>query len=227
MKVAFISDIHSNPNALTAVLEDIKQRGIDTTYCLGDIIGYHTFPNETIKILAQSSVIAIKGNHDLDVLNKKFNPEKELDIFEWTYNTLTEENRAYIVSLPNEIEVEIEGWKIKICHGSPESVELYCHEGTAYTEKIMEELKEDVLVCGHTHLPYHKMYGTKHIINSGSVGKPKIGRPNATYALATITTENILVEIVELTYDFNPVADHVESCGFKKYADHLRTGIVS
>ncbi len=227
MNIAFISDIHSNHLALQAVLNDIKTRKIETVYCLGDIVGYHTFPNETITLLQQSNVQAILGNHDADVLAKRFNPEKEFDIFKWTFETLTEENKNYLSSLPLHRIIDVGGWKLHLCHGSPESIELYCHEDSSYTEQVVANLSEDILLCGHTHLPYFKQINTKYMVNSGSVGKPKIGTPNATYHILDLTKDRICSEIVEVEYDFETVACHVETEGFKKYADHLRTGKVS
>lgn len=226
MKVAFISDIHSNPMALEAVLKDIESRQIDSIYNLGDSIGYHTKPNEVLQLLQEKELTSIKGNHDLDILNKKFNPKNDPDIFEWTFNNLTEENCQYLESLPDSINVTIEGWKFHICHGSPESVELYCYEGSDYSEEMINASEADVIVCGHTHLPYLKKYDKKYMINSGSVGKPKIGRPNATYNLVTVTETDISSEIIEVPYDYESMASHVESFGFGKYATHLRTGIV-
>lgn len=227
MNVAFISDIHSNPLALSAVLKDIASRNVEKIYNLGDSIGYHTKPNEVLEMLRQSSIESIKGNHDLDILNKKFNPEKNPDIFEWTWNELSEANCNYLASLPQEITTTIEGWKIKICHGSPESVELYCYENSTYSASTMENLTEDVLACGHTHLPYIKEYEGKFLINSGSVGKPKIGRPNASYNLVKFSSGSLTSEIIEVPYDFETMASHCEQLGFTKYASHLRTGIVS
>lgn len=227
MKVAFISDIHSNPDALRAVLQDIQGKSVNKMYCLGDIIGYHTKPNEVISLLKEAKIESITGNHDLDVLNKKFNSEKEPDIFKWTYDELTDESKDYLTSLPEEILTTIEGWKIRICHGSPESVELYCYEESDYSKKMIETIAEDILVCGHTHLPYAKAYDGKYILNSGSIGKPKIGRPNASYMLVEFLPETISPEIIEVPYDYEAMASHVENRGFEKYATHLRTGIVS
>ena len=73
----------------------------------------------------------------------------------------------------------------------------------------MESFAEDVLVCGHTHKPYYKMYGNKMLINAGSVGKPKTGNPNANYVIIDVT-ENIKVEIVEGPYDFEKIASAIE-----------------
>lgn len=225
-KVAFISDIHSNFPALKAVLEDIEKRDIDNIFCLGDITGYHTMPNETISLIKERDILCIKGNHDNDILNKKFNPKKTPDIFSWTWNELTDENRSFLSSLPEQMKLEIDGHLLLLCHASPESIEEYCYEGTEYSEKMANSIEEDILICGHTHYPYLRQYGEKTLINTGSIGKPKIGRPNATWIEMIFDDKSIDCEIKEISYPFEVIAAHVEERGFIKYAEVLRTGIV-
>lgn len=223
-KIALISDIHSNVFALQAVLDDIAQRNIDLIYCLGDIVGYHTFPNETIDLLKSAGVVCILGNHDNDVINKRFKDDKELDIFRWTHDSLSEDNLSFLAKLPRQLEIEIEGHSIYLCHGSPDSITEYLREGEALTDQIMANFDGDILVCAHTHIPYSRKYLNKTILNTGSVGKPKIGRPNATYQILELDKSNICTEIVEVIYDFNQTANHVEQIGYVKYAQALRTG---
>ena len=82
----------------------------------------------------------------------------------------------------------------------------------------MNELVEDILVCGHTHIPYAKYYGEKLLINAGSVGKPKTNNPNANYVIIDIknadevakTSSNVEVEIIEVSYDFEKIAKEIE-----------------
>lgn len=225
-RIAFISDIHSNYPALKTVLADINSRGVEKIFCLGDITGYHTMPNETIDLVRENNLICIKGNHDNDILNKKFKPEKKPDIFSWTWNELTEQNRNYLQELPLQLSLEIEGHNLLLCHASPESIEEYCYEGTDYSEKMVNSIKEDVLICGHTHYPYVKVYDSKTLVNTGSIGKPKIGRPNATWIEGIFNNGHIEWNIKETKYPFEVIAAHVEDHGFIKYADVLRTGIV-
>lgn len=223
-RIALISDVHSNLYALQAVLEDIKKREIDTIYCLGDIVGYHTSPNETIDLIKKSNIICILGNHDDDVINKRFNDEKDLDIFRWTYEALEADNIKFLQDLPRSLSLNIEGHKIELYHGSPRKINEYLREGEQLTDDIMADFNGDILVCAHTHLPYLKKYDQKTIINTGSVGKPKIGRPNATYQMLELDEDFVLAEIIELSYDVDSMANMVEEHGFVKYANALRTG---
>lgn len=225
-KIAFISDIHSNFPALKTVLDNLKSRNINQIYCLGDITGYHTMPNETIDLVQESNISCLLGNHDNDILNKKFKPEKNPDIFSWTWNELSDKNRDFLKNLPKTISIEIGSQKALLCHASPKSIEEYCYEGTTYSEDMINSINEDILICGHTHYPYIKKYGEKLLINTGSIGKPKIGRPNATWIEAEVINNSINWEIKELQYPFEVIAAHVEDHGFIKYAEVLRTGIV-
>lgn len=226
MKVALISDIHSNLFALKATLKDIKQRKVEKTYCLGDIIGYHSFPNEVTQLLQKEKVAIIKGNHDKDITEKLFSDKESDFIKRWTYEQLTEENIKYIKELPEELELELKGHRIALYHGSPESLTEYLHEHSENAQRAMDAFEGDILVCAHTHLPYIKEYENKTIINTGSVGKPKIGRPNASYIILELLTNHINTSIIEVEYDYESAAIDLEEKKLpQKFADALRSGV--
>lgn len=225
-RVAFISDIHSNLPALKAVIEDIKSKGIHRIYCLGDISGYHSQPNLVIDLLKKEGVISIKGNHDMVITEKKFNREKPGDfVLWWNYDELTEDNIKYLANLPEELVLDIEGKSVKIVHGSPESIEEYIREGSPEVQKYIDTLQEDVLICGHTHLPYIFNKGKKFLLNTGSVGKPKIGRPEASYVIVEVNGGNILPEVIFVAYDVEDIVKHLTENSFpQKYIEALQTG---
>lgn len=225
-RVAFISDIHSNLPALEAVIDDIRSKGIDRIYCLGDISGYHSQPNLVIDLLKSQGVISIKGNHDMVITEKKFNREKPGDfVLWWNYDELTEENLKYLYTLPEELVLEIEDKKVKIVHGSPESIEEYIREGSREVHKYIDTLKEDVLICGHTHLPYIFKKDGKFLLNTGSVGKPKVGKPESSYVIVSIADNEITPEIVFVKYDVQTIVTHLRKNSFpEKYIEALITG---
>ena len=74
----------------------------------------------------------------------------------------------------------------------------------------MNELSEDILICGHTHIPYAKYYGEKLLVNAGSVGKPKTNKPSANYVIVNINNSSVEVEIIEVDYDFEKAAKEIE-----------------
>ncbi|MBE6062573.1 MAG: metallophosphoesterase family protein [Clostridium butyricum] len=210
MKIAVISDIHANIYALMNILENIDTQKVHTIICLGDLVGYGPHPNEVVSAIRRRNILCIKGNYDSSVVDNQYSyiRQSTLNSFSlpWTVNELREENRLYLKNLPNSLSLNILNKKILFVHGSPNKVNEYLLENDENTAKVMENLNEDVLVCAHTHLPSTKNFNNKVYVNCGSVGKPKIGRPNSTYCILDITEdEGIKVQIKEVEYDVKKI----------------------
>lgn len=207
MKIAIISDIHSNLYALMKVLDDIDSEDVTSIICLGDLVGYGCHPNEVISLIKRRNILCLKGNYDASVVDNAYSFIRNTDInsfsLPWTYDELRASNRFFLSSLPTSINLEFEDKKIKFVHGSPNKINEYLTEDHEDLESIMTNLSEDVLVCAHTHLPYIKNFDNKLIVNAGSVGKPKNGSPNATYAILEIYTDMpIKAKIKSVEYEY-------------------------
>lgn len=235
MKIALIADIHSNFYALEAVLNNTKDKGVDLTICLGDLVGYCTFPNEVTDLIREQNVLTIMGNYDDAVGYERlvcgcdFPDPKDAEnagiSLNWTIDTVTEENKKYLRGLPKEVIMKFEGKKIAFVHGSPRKINEYLKENSREAEEVMESFDGDILVCGHTHIPYFKKYAEKMLINCGSAGKPKTGRPDANYIILDIVEDKIDVEIVEVPYDYEKTASAIEKNGLpEEFAQIIRTG---
>lgn len=224
MRIAFISDIHSNIHALESVLEDILKRNVDEVYCLGDLTSYHCFPNEVVDKVRIQNIPTIIGNNDLDLLEGMI---REGSPKEWNLKKLSKKNLKWLEELPEEITVRRAGKSIKMVHGSPRRINEYMYEGSDVTSGLMKEEKADILVAAHTHIPYHYRYGDKLMINSGSIGKPKLGRPNATYAILDIDEGVEMVEIVEVEYPLEKLVEALRKNNFpENLIDEIQTGVV-
>jgi putative phosphoesterase len=235
MRIAVISDIHSNIYALEAVVNNAKSKNVDLIVCLGDLVGYSTFPNEVIDLIRSERIPTIMGNYDDAVGYERLicgcdypdpkDAENASISLNWTIDNTTEENKKFLRELPHEMTFKFEGKTIRFVHGSPRLINEYLKENSKEAEEVMGALEEDILVCGHTHKPYFKMYGNKMLINSGSVGKPKTGNPNANYIIMDISSEEVKVDIVEVSYDFEKTARAIEDNGLPKdFAEIIRTG---
>lgn len=235
MKIAVISDIHSNIFALGAVLNDIKRHNVDLTVCVGDLVGYCTFPNEVIDLIRDLNISTVMGNYDDAVGNElmvcgcDYPDPKDMEnagiSLNWTIDETKEENKLFLRELPKELVMVFENKTVKFVHGSPRKLNEYLKENSAEADEIMEELDEDILICGHTHKPYYKKYGSKMLVNAGSVGKPKTGNPKANYVVLSKYGEDIRIEIIEVPYDFEKTAAAIEQKGLpKEFADLIRTG---
>ncbi|WP_406542060.1 metallophosphoesterase family protein [Clostridium ljungdahlii] len=229
MKIAIISDIHGNLEALKAALCDIEKKSIDTIICLGDLVGYGPYPNEVIQLVREKHILNILGNYDAAVLEKKFNYIRDNEVnkfcMPWAAEELSEENRDYLNSLPGEIVLNFGSKKFHFVHGSNKSINEYLKENSKEAEEAMDVLEEDVLICAHTHIPYRKKYGDKILLNDGSIGKPKIGRPNGTYLIME-PGEDVKSSIVEFTYDYEKTVKAMEKEGIHRACiKNIKTGI--
>lgn len=220
MKIAVISDIHSNIYALDEVLVDIKKRNIDLIVCTGDLVGYATRPNEVIKTLKEEKILTIMGNYDEAIGNSKIvcgcdypdpkDAKKAGLSMQFTGQETTPENKEYLRNLPKEAVFTFNNKTIRFVHGSTRVINEYLKEDSKEAKEVMNELVEDILVCGHTHIPYAKYYGEKLLVNAGSVGKPKTNNPKSNYVIIDIKNEGVEVEIIDIDYDFEKIAKEIE-----------------
>ncbi len=230
MKLALISDIHSNLEAFEAVLEDIKRRGLKNILCCGDIVGYCANPNECCKLVRDNKVVTVKGNHDqnaVDLKNLDDYEETAAAALRWTNKQLSEENKEFLNNLPKMKSIDIKGLKILLLHGSVDNA-LYGmidhRKPESFYADQVERSKSDILAIGHTHIPMIKRVGGNMIVNPGSVGQPRDNRPLASYAV--IDTEIMSLDIIRIKYDMEKASKKIITAGLPRYlADRLFKGI--
>lgn len=256
MKIALFSDIHANLPALEAFFKDLETRNTDAVYCLGDLVGYNIWPNEVINEIRKRGIPTIAGNYDFGVGRTsddcgcayQTETDKEMGKLSiaYTNEVVSEDERAYLRTLPSHIRLEylLNGVKrnILFVHGSPRKVNEYLFEDRPERSmiRIMEEADADILCFGHTHKPYHRILKSdhegsehyRHAINIGSIGKPKDGNPRGGYVILTINADStvankdsISVEFIRFEYDVEKAAKAVEDSPLPNpYADMLRNG---
>jgi putative phosphoesterase len=221
LRLAIISDIHGNIFALKSVLADIDCREIDAIVCTGDLVNYLPYPNEVIQLIRERGILTIKGNHDQKVANFKkprqgeFEKCSPLEVQQsastmYTSYILTDENREYLLNLPEKLMISMAGYDILFVHGSPRGIDEYMHKDEAKLAQIVEQVDCGVVVSGHTHMPYHIIWEGKHLINAGSVGKPKHGNGNSTYVVLEFSKEEVNTEIVEVPYDIKKMIKSIQ-----------------
>lgn len=237
--IVIFGDIHANLPALQAVLQDIDQRGLAQIYCLGDLVGYGTFPNEVIQIIRERQIPTIMGNYDQGVGNDSIDcgcaytdPVSEAlgkRSIAWSNLHTKPENKAFLRSLMPEIRLTLGGMQVLLVHGSPRKINEYLFENRpdAGLERLMDTASVDLLVCGHTHKPYHRILPSgRHVINDGSVGKPKDGDPRACYITLKINGDQVDVEFIRVPYDIELASGAIEASEMPhEYAQMLRAGM--
>ncbi|MEL6524468.1 MAG: metallophosphoesterase family protein, partial [Chloroflexota bacterium] len=128
-----------------------------------------------------------------------------------------------------EIPVQLGDLKILLVHGSPRKINEYLYEdrGDKSLERVLDGTDADVLVCGHTHLPYHKVLPSgRQIVNAGSVGKPKDNNPDACYITLTAEGDQLSVDFIRVPYDVEAAASAIEAADGMPdaFAQMLRDG---
>ncbi len=225
MKVAILSDVHSNLHALEAVLADVDARGIAEILCPGDIVGYGAFPNETVQIVKGRCRMAICGNHDRAVIRINatgMNPMAASAVL-WTAKNISAEAVDYLNGLKSHETVTLDGKAIAIFHGSPRDDDEYVYEADASPD-LLEMSRADIVVMGHTHVPFVKTLKKGMIANAGSVGQPRDNDPRASYLVFdTIETS---ATIVRIEYDVKAAAQAIVSAGLPQFlGSRLLSGI--
>jgi putative phosphoesterase len=234
--IAAFSDIHSNKHALDAILADIGQRQPEHIVCLGDLVGYGAYPNEVIDSIRAAGIPTIAGNYDDGVgfdrdecgcaYVEPADAERGDRSLRWTQRVVTADNKAWLRSLPRELRFEVAGKRILCAHGSPRRINEYLYEDRPERSltRMFADLAADVILIGHTHLPYHRRVGAVHLINVGSAGKPKDEDPRAAYALVAIDGD-VTAEFRRVSYDVEGAARAIEATDLPhEFAAQLRTG---
>ena len=246
MKIALISDIHANLPALEAVLNDLERQQPDAIYCLGDLIGYNVWPNQVISLIRQHRIATVAGNHDLKVtkIPLSIGECSQEESSEYAYKLVGKKEREYLLTLPRHLKLEFsvtgKSFNMLLVHGSPRSINEYLLEELPedYMVDLMKEYDADMLCFGHSHKPYYRTIQAAsaegdhlyHLINTGSVGKPKDGDPRACYVIFSIdqsfdvsVAEALKVEFIRVQYDVEKAAKAVEiSLLPSVFADNLR-----
>jgi putative phosphoesterase len=215
MLISFISDIHGNLPALEAAVADAKKKGASRIICAGDITGYGPFPDKVCNFIQKGHIPAIIGNYDQKVLKtaKQGTPsianmkKKKREILLWTVRNINNQNRKYLSNLPHYLDLKIpSGKNILVVHGSPVSIEdtIYPSITKRGLEKKLRETHPDILICGHTHIPFVRRIGRILVVNCGSTGHPVDGDPRPSYALIRVKPGSIPSgRIVRFDYDWD------------------------
>jgi predicted phosphodiesterase len=201
VKVAVLSDIHSNLAALEAVLAAIGS--VDAIWHLGDTVGYGPEPQAVVDRLREAGAVGVRGNHDhagggADVLGF-FNPDGQAAIT-WTRSRIDESARLYLVALPDRLVPE--GSDFTLSHGSPSDPIWEYVDSAEVAERNLSAFTTTYCLVGHTHVPvaFRRTSGRmtdswaaaenqialderRLILNPGSVGQPRDGDPRSSYML--------------------------------------------
>jgi putative phosphoesterase len=207
-KIAVLSDIHANVTALEKVVHDAEEHGASLLVNAGDSIGFGPCPNEVVELICEKNILSILGNYDVEVIEGKIKDKSQKNLaFQFTKKELSKSCKNFLYSLPRERRIEVEGKKILITHGSPESIDehIYCNTSVERLKTLVETAKADIIIVGHTHEQFWRQVNGVSFVNPGSVGRPGDGNPQTAYALLSFNP--FKVELFRIEYDVTAATD--------------------
>ena len=230
MRVAAIYDIHGNMPALEAVLQEIRQAGIDLIVVGGDVVP-GPMPRETLACLLDFDIPVqfIRGNGEGEILAQMAGmdtgnvPERFREVVRWVAQQLQPEHERLLAGWPGTLSVEIQGLgEALFCHATPRNdTEIF----TRLTPEerllpVFEGLNASVVVCGHTHMQFDRMVGTVRVVNAGSVGMP-YGERGAYWLLLGPG-----VQFRHTVYDFAKAAERIRGTDYPQAEDFAARNVL-
>jgi predicted phosphodiesterase len=233
MRLAFISDVHSNLQALEACLARIEQTGYDAIVCLGDTVGYGPDPNECTEIVREKATLCLAGNHDhaaVGFLDTSYFNEYARHAIQWTSSVLKTEHAEFLKGL----EILTEKWDHLFCHSTPFQPEMWNYIFTTEEARLNFAFFEQyACFIGHSHQPF--IVGLTHegeievhsepqaelradwryLINVGSVGQPRDGNPDS--CIAFYDTERRHIRLERVPYDIPKVQERMVRIGLHPF----------
>jgi putative phosphoesterase len=238
MRIALISDIHSNYHALEAVLQDIGRRGVDRVICLGDITMKGPLPRECVARVRDLGCPVVLGNTD-GCYNPNFRPElfpaqndsQVAAHADWSrhVNALSEADRQWLQSFPLMLRETFEGVQMEFFHASPAHNYVLTMPWASNSELLSLRPDEGVGLAafGHCHRAFVRVTHGTTFVNSGSVGLPFDGDPRPSYALLDVDAGTLSTAVVRVPYDAEAAiqtARDVGMHGWELFAHTARTG---
>ena len=239
MRFAILSDIHSNLEALEAVLADARAEGCTEFVCLGDVVGYNANPSECVKAIQDLNCPVVKGNHDeqasIITSTESFNELAE-EAIDWTRAQLSTEDKRWLADLRLTKQVR----DFTIVHATLDTPGQW---GYVFNDldAVASFTYQHTALCffGHTHWPTAFVRdenvrrvtvgqivlsaGKKYFLNPGSIGQPRDRDWRAAYCI--FHTDRQLVEERRVKYDLATAQRKIRAAGLPdRLADRLAVG---
>lgn len=232
MRIAIISDIHANLEALQAALELIHTSDVQEIVCLGDIVGYGASPNECVQLIRSETSHVLLGNHDEAAIHLEkteyFNPFARAAA-EWTKSQLTPESCDFLSNLALSVVIE----DALFVHSSPyEPEEWHYVISPADAQFNFNSFPQAICFVGHSHVPgvfcediftREVVRGKKFLVNVGSVGQPRDNDWRLSFGI--FDTSSWTYTNVRGEYDVRTAADKIRRAGLPRaLADRIAVG---
>jgi predicted phosphodiesterase len=212
-QLAFFAGVYANTAALRAVLKDLRRRGVDKIYCLGDVVGFGGDPAGTVKLLRDEGIPTLVGRCDDGVAFERgeygcFYESAEARrkgeaSYTFTASALSDEDKAWLRSLPQERQLDVHGKRLHLAHVTGQKInERFLMEPGLEAVEGANSARPDVLVLGDPHTVWHRWEDGVLRMNVGSVGRPQDDDPRAPYSILHLRAgDEPRVEVVRVPYE--------------------------
>jgi hypothetical protein len=239
-RLALFGGIYSNYLALEVALGDAQRRRIDGLYCLGDLGAFGPHPDRVYPLLRDGRVHCIQGNYDNSLAggladcqcgytDPRDNYFARLS-YRYTFRNTSDENKAWLGTLPLTLRLEAESCRVLLCHGSPRKMNEFLWESTSpdhFLEYLLDASDADVVCVTHTGMKWHrKLPSGRDFVNIGVLGRPENdGHTNVWYTVLSLHHGDVEVEFVPVAYDFRCLAsDMTRERLPQEFIDSILTG---
>ena len=241
MRIACFGGIYNNYLALREALQDVRKRGVDDIFCLGDLGAFGPHPDRVFPLLHDHQVKCVQGNYDhsighqLDDCQCGYTDPADNHFaaisYHYTLEHTSEVHRRYLRDLPPVRRLEYGSTQILLCHGSPRRTNEFLWQSTCSThflQHLARDHSADVILATHTGLKWHRSWGQgKHFVNVGVLGRPENdGQMHVWYTLLEFGPRSSLrVEFVPVAYDHHRLAKEMREEGLPfEFIDTILTG---
>jgi predicted phosphodiesterase len=224
-RIAVFGGIYNNYLALEAALSDVRRRGVDAGYCLGDLGAFGPHPDRVFPFLQEAGVECIQGNYDHSIGNEladcqcgytdpRDNHFARLS-YDYTLQHTSPVNRAWLRKLPAQRRLVLGRYRLLLCHGSPRRMNEFLWESTTPThflDHLACEHDADVILATHTGIKWHRrLTDDRHFVNVGVLGRPENnGRTNVWYTVLEARPD-FKVEFVPVEYACQRLANDMRA----------------
>ena len=215
MRIAVLADVHGNLPALEAVLDEVDQNGVDRIVLLGDIAG-GPMPAQTVDLLASLGDYAVwvHGNGERELVagfDGAVPAGPAGEVVAACVPLLEQRHRALLADLPMTVSIDVDGLGPTLfCHATPRRDDEFILVDSPIQrwEQVLHGVAEQVVICGHTHMPFDRLVNQRRVVNPGSVGMA-YGPPGAYWALLGPD-----VRLRRTAYDLEAAASRIGRSGY-------------
>ena len=218
MNIALIADLHGNSYAFESILEFLSYKKIEKIILAGDIIGGPN-PNKTIDLVKNNNISVIIGNQEQYLFDQIKNPNKynsqRWGLITTVNNRVSQENIEYLKTLPEIIRYNFNKFRILVTHSTPTNSNevFYPEKNENRVIEILQDIEEDIYICGHSHRQQSRNYNKTTAINHGSAGFPIGQKLKAPFSILHIERE-ITVEHYQIDYNSKGFIDDFKEENF-------------